>query len=77
MPGESLRAFIHALPKAELHVHLVGSVNVDTVLALARRHPETGVPTDRAELEQFFVFRDFDHFLKVYWARDRTFVTPK
>ncbi|MFD2470088.1 adenosine deaminase [Amycolatopsis silviterrae] len=68
MPGESLRAFIHALPKVELHIHLVGSANVGTVLALARRHPEAGVPADRAELEQFFVFRDFEHFLKVYWA---------
>ena len=23
---------------------------------------------DRAELERFYTFRDFDHFLKVYWA---------
>ena len=68
MSSETLRAFIHALPKVELHVHLVGSAGVDTVVALARRHPEAGVPTDRAELEQFFTFRDFDHFLKVYWA---------
>ncbi|WP_018683725.1 adenosine deaminase [Actinokineospora enzanensis] len=62
------RAFIHALPKVELHVHLVGSAGVDTVLALARRHPGSGVPTDRAELARFFEFRDFPHFLKVYWA---------
>ncbi len=68
MPGVSLRAFIHALPKVELHVHLVGSAGVDTVLALARRHPSSGVPTDRAELRDFFTFRDFPHFLKVYWA---------
>jgi aminodeoxyfutalosine deaminase len=68
MSGESLRSFIHALPKVELHVHLVGSAGVDTVLALARRHPESGVPTDRAELARFFTFRDFDHFLEVYWA---------
>jgi uncharacterized protein len=68
LSSESLSAFIRALPKVELHVHLVGSAGVDTVLALARRHREAGVPTDRAELEQFFTFRDFDHFLKVYWA---------
>ncbi|QUQ66471.1 adenosine deaminase [Kutzneria sp. CA-103260] len=68
MPGDSLRSFIHALPKVELHVHLVGSAGVDTVLALARRHPQAGVPTDRAELRDFFTFRDFPHFLKVYWA---------
>ena len=63
-----MRSFIHALPKVELHLHLVGSAGVDTVLELARRHPEAGVPTDRDELERFYAFRDFDHFLKVYWA---------
>ncbi|MET9627176.1 adenosine deaminase [Lentzea sp. NPDC006480] len=63
-----MRSFIHALPKVELHLHLVGSAGLDTVLELARRHPEAGVPTDRAELERFYTFRDFDHFLKVYWA---------
>ncbi|NGY60132.1 adenosine deaminase [Lentzea sp. NEAU-D13] len=63
-----MRSFIHALPKVELHVHLVGSAGVDTVLELARRHPSAGVPTDRDELARFYAFRDFDHFLKVYWA---------
>ncbi|WP_158887323.1 adenosine deaminase [Amycolatopsis anabasis] len=63
-----LRAFVRALPKVELHVHLVGSASVETVLELARRHPEAGVPAERADLEEFFTFRDFDHFLKVYWA---------
>ena len=60
--------YIHALPKVELHVHLVGSASVDTVVALAARHPDAGVPTDRDELARFYEFRDFDHFLKVYWA---------
>ena len=63
-----MRSFIHALPKVELHVHLVGSAGVDTVLSLARRHPAAGVPTDPAALRDFFTFRDFDHFLTVYWA---------
>ncbi|AXB48094.1 adenosine deaminase [Amycolatopsis albispora] len=66
--GADLRAFVQALPKAELHVHLVGSAGLDTVLALARRHPEAGVPAERAELAEFFRFRDFDHFLRVFWA---------
>jgi aminodeoxyfutalosine deaminase len=63
-----MRAYIQALPKVELHVHLVGSAGVDTVLDLARRHAEAGVPTDRDELARFYTFRDFDHFLTVYWA---------
>ncbi|MFF5992138.1 adenosine deaminase [Prauserella flavalba] len=65
---ENLRAFVAALPKVELHVHLVGSASVETVTRLARRHPSAGVPTDTEELRRFFTFRDFDHFLTAFWA---------
>ena len=63
-----MEEFIAALPKVELHVHLVGSASVDTVLELAARHPEAGVPTTRAELAEFYRFRSFDHFVRVYLA---------
>ncbi len=68
LEGEALRAFVHALPKVELHVHLVGSASLPTVLELARRRPSAGVPTDPAELAEFFTFRDFPHFLRNYLA---------
>ncbi len=68
LTGQALRAFAHALPKVELHVHLVGSASVPTVLELARRRPSAGVPTDERELAEFFTFRDFAHFIKVYTA---------
>ncbi|MGK3203001.1 adenosine deaminase family protein [Amycolatopsis sp. MEPSY49] len=66
--GQALRAFAHALPKVELHVHLVGSASLPTVLDLARRRPAAGVPTDERELAEFFTFRDFAHFPTVYLA---------
>lgn len=66
--SSSLAEFVAALPKVELHVHLVGSASPHTVVALARRHPEAGVPADLDELNRFYEFRDFDHFLRVYWA---------
>ena len=48
---ESIDAFIDRLPKAELHLHLVGSASVPTVLELRRRHPDgSGVPSSAAEL---------------------------
>jgi len=58
--------YISSLPKAELHVHLVGSASVDTVLELARRHPDRAVPTERDALAAFYDFTDFAHFIDVY-----------
>ena len=62
-----LDAFIAGLPKAELHVHHVGSASPRIVAELAARHPGT-VPSDLDELERFFVFDDFPHFIRNYLA---------
>ncbi len=64
----TLDAFIAALPKVELHVHLIGSASVPTVLELSRRHPDSAVPTGEEELRDFYTFRDFPHFARVYGA---------
>ena len=66
-PG-STEAFVAALPKAELHVHLEGSVRPDTLLTLARRHGTTGLPETLEELQAFYRFSDFEHFVQVYYA---------
>lgn len=66
MHDVGVRDFIHRLPKAELHVHLVGSASLDTVLELARRHPGQAVPTERERLRAFYEFTDFAHFIDVY-----------
>jgi len=58
--------FVDALPKAELHVHLEGSMQPGTVLALARRHQVEDIPTTEAELNRWYAFTDFNHFLRVY-----------
>ncbi len=65
---DSVHDFVSALPKVELHVHLVGSASIDTVLGLARRHPDRGVPTDEETLRAFYDFADFAHFIDVYVA---------
>ncbi len=63
--------FLRGLPKAELHVHLQGAASVPTVLDLARRHPGAGVPTDEAQLRDFYTFTDFAHFIEVYTSVNR------
>jgi len=66
MAAASLDAFITRMPKAELHIHLEGSVRPATLLALARRNGIALPATNEAELRDFYRFRDFDHFLAVY-----------
>lgn len=66
-----------ALPKADLHVHLVGSAAPHTVVGLAARHPQAGVPADLEQLREFFAFKDFAHFLQVYTAVSALVRTPQ
>jgi aminodeoxyfutalosine deaminase len=62
-----LTSFIAGLPKAELHVHHVGSASPRIVAELAARHEgRTPVPTDPAALADYFAFTDFGHFITVY-----------
>ncbi|MEU8570832.1 adenosine deaminase [Streptomyces pathocidini] len=61
-----LHTFIAGLPKAELHVHHVGSASPRIVAQLAARHPDSKVPTDPEALVDYFTFRDFAHFIEVY-----------
>ncbi|KAA8883770.1 adenosine deaminase [Nocardia colli] len=69
--GRSVAAFLTALPKVELHVHLLGSATVDTVAELAGDRPEAGVPADPVELRRYYRFTDFAHFIEVYTAVNR------
>ncbi|MEU7006749.1 adenosine deaminase [Streptomyces sp. NPDC046332] len=61
-----LHPFIAGLPKAELHVHHIGSASPRIVAELAARHPDSKVPTDPEALVDYFVFTDFAHFIEVY-----------
>jgi len=54
-------------PKIELHVHLEGTVRPAALLQIARRNG-VALPADSVEeLTAFYEFRDFRHFLHVWW----------
>jgi aminodeoxyfutalosine deaminase len=62
-----MRDFIQGPPKAELHVHHVGSASPRVVAGLAARYEgETTVPTDPERLAEYFTFTDFRHFIELY-----------
>ncbi|WP_286930863.1 MULTISPECIES: adenosine deaminase [Aeromicrobium] len=72
-----MHEFIAALPKAELHVHHVGSASPDTVAELAARHEDSPVPADPAALAEYFTFTDFGHFIEVYLSVVDLLRTPE
>jgi len=54
---------IASLPKAELHLHLEGSIQPATVCALTTRH---GVVITEQEVRQRYAYRDFPEFIEAF-----------
>ncbi len=59
--------FARSLPKAELHVHLEGSVEPLTMLALAERHGVRPPAPDEAGIREWLRFDGFPSFLERYF----------
>lgn len=59
-PDRLPSSFIRQLPKAELHVHLEGSIDPATLLELRQRH---GEQVTQVEVEQLYTYQDFPGFL--------------
>ncbi|GAB3626496.1 adenosine deaminase [Pandoraea terrae] len=59
------RRLIEALPKAELHIHLEGSLRAERLVALARRHRVT-LPFDARTLAARRLYADLGEFLDIF-----------
>jgi adenosine deaminase len=62
-----MHAYIHSLPKAELHVHLEGTLEPELLLRLAQKH---GIPTPYESVEAARAAYQFDSlqsFLNLYY----------
>lgn len=66
--SQAIQAYLAAVPKAELHVHLEGSIRPGTLLELARRNNFPLPASNEEELRRWFVYRDFSHFIDIYFT---------
>jgi aminodeoxyfutalosine deaminase len=64
--SDSQRAFIRRLPKAELHLHLEGSVAPETLAELSRRHDD--LPLSLEAARAVYNYTDFTGFLMAFKA---------
>lgn len=84
------RSFIAALPKCELHLHLEGSVDPETLAELSRRH-NTPLPTknnryrvagsgdvlSEADVRRLYSYKNFDGFMMAFKAATERLRDPE
>lgn len=59
-------AVIKALPKVELHVHLIGSIRPETLLDIVEKEGLKAPFKTVEDVRSLFKYRDFHHFISIY-----------
>ncbi|MBW3091091.1 adenosine deaminase [Bifidobacterium miconisargentati] len=67
MVDESMRAALRALPKAELHLHIEGTLEPELALELAERNGVMLPWTSLDELKRQYAFENLQSFLDLYY----------
>lgn len=68
------RAWLRHLPKAELHLHLEGTVTPETLVVLSQRHDAEPLTLEAARA--LYVYKDFGHFLRTFRLVCDRLLTP-
>src|ERR1017187_1181642 len=74
-PAElDISAWLRALPKVELHLHLEGTIEPETLVALSQRHDAT--PLTLPDARALYTYRNFLGFLDAFKAVSARLQTP-
>ncbi len=68
IPADRLPALLQAMPKAELHMHIEGSLEPELIFALAQRNGVALPYADVEALRRAYAFTDLQSFLDIYYA---------
>ena len=70
-----IKDFIRSLPKAELHLHLEGTILPSTLVELSKRHDAQ--PMTLREAKALYRFDDFSSFIECFKAVTRRLIDPE
>ena len=63
----TMDAFIHGIPKAELHIHIEGSLEPELMLEIAKKNGSSLPFESVADIRQAYKFDDLQSFLDIYY----------
>ncbi len=72
-----MKSFIHEIPKAELHLHIEGTLEPELMIALADRN-RVVLPFDSVdEVRTAYAFENLQSFLDIYYAGAKVLITER
>jgi adenine deaminase len=77
IPQERLPALLRAMPKAELHIHIEGSLEPEMIFALAQRNGVKLAYPSVESLRAAYAFTDLQSFLDIYYAGASVLLTEQ
>jgi adenosine deaminase len=77
MLNEELRRTLRAMPKAELHIHIEGSLEPELIFELAQRNGVSLAYPSVEALRQAYAFSDLQSFLDIYYAGASVLLTEQ
>jgi adenosine deaminase len=77
MLNEPLRHLLQAMPKAELHIHIEGSLEPELIFELAQRNGVSLPYASVDALRQAYAFTNLQSFLDIYYAGASVLLTEQ
>ena len=74
---DRLPDLLRAMPKAELHIHIEGSLEPELIFALAERNKITLPYSSVEQLRQAYAFTNLQSFLDIYYAGASVLITSQ
>src|SRR3954470_374101 len=77
VPADRLPQLLRRMPKAELHIHIEGSLEPELIFAMAQRNGVAIPYASVEDLRRAYAFTDLQSFLDIYYAGASVLITEQ